>query len=204
MKNIFSGSRRTRLFVAAAVLTLSSSFTFAQSSSWKIDPMHSEADFTVRHMGISNVRGHFSNLGGTVTFNDSDITKSAVNATVDITTVDTGNSMRDNHLKSPDFFDAAKFPQMTFVSKQIVKKSGKLSLQGDLTMHGVTKPVELSLDGPSKDLTDQQGHVHRGFSAEGVINRQDFGMKFSGTTPGGDAMVSDEIKISLDIELIKQ
>lgn len=204
MKNILSASRRSRLVFATAVLALSSSFTFAQTSSWKIDPMHSEADFTVRHMGISNVRGRFSNLGGTVTFNDADITKSSVNATVDITTVDTGNSMRDNHLKSPDFFDAAKFPQMTFASKQIVKKDGKLVLLGDLTLHGVTKPVELSLEGPSKDLTDQQGHVHRGFSAEGVINRQDFGMKFSGKTPGGDAMVSDEVKISLDVEIIKQ
>jgi polyisoprenoid-binding protein YceI len=188
----------------AATLILAASTVFAQTSSWKIDPAHSAAAFTVRHMGISNVHGRFSNLAGTVTLNDGDISKSTVNATVDVSTVDTGNSARDGHLKSPDFFDVAHYPQMSFASKQIVKKNEKLSVIGDLTLHGVTRQVELALDGPSKDAADGQGHIHRGFSAEGTINRQDFGMKFAGTTPGGDAMVGDEIKIELDVELVKQ
>lgn len=192
------------LWIAAAALLLTASAAVAQVSNWKIDPAHSEAAFSVRHMGISNVHGRFSNLSGTVVLNEADISKSSVNATVDVSTVDTGVAQRDGHLKSPDFFDVAKYPQMTFISKQIVNNNGKLSLVGDLTLHGVTRQVELALDGPSKAITDGQGHVHRGFSAEGVINRQDFGMKFGGKTPGGDAMVGDEVKISLDVELVKQ
>jgi polyisoprenoid-binding protein YceI len=197
-------ANRRALWVAASALLLTASTAFAQISNWKIDPAHSEAAFSVRHMGISNVHGRFTNLAGTVVLNDGDISKSSVNATVDVATVDTGVAQRDGHLKSPDFFDVAKYPQMTFVSKQIVNNAGKLSLIGDLTLHGATRQVALTLDGPGKAVTDPQGHVHRGFSAEGIINRQDFGMKFSGKTPGGDAMVGDEIKISLDVELVKQ
>lgn len=196
-------SKRTWIAAAAALL-LTASTALAQTSNWKIDPAHSEAAFSVRHMGISNVHGRFSNLAGTVTLDEKDISKSSVNASIDVTTVDTGVAQRDGHLKSPDFFDVAKYPQMTFVSKKVVNKGGKLSLLGDMTLHGVSRQVELTVDGVGKAVADPQGHVHRGFSAEGVINRQDFGMKFGGKTPGGDAMVGDEIKINLDIELVKQ
>lgn len=203
MKNL-AAIKKNLMAAAVVAFALTISTASAQTTNWKIDSAHSEAGFTVRHMGISNVRGHFSNLNGSVVLNEKDVTKSSVNATIDITTVDTGNSARDNHLKSPDFFDAAQFPKMTFVSKQIVKKGSGLSLVGDLTLHGVTRQVELALEDTGKVVTDQKGGAHRGFSAAGSINRQDFGMKFGGKTPGGDAMVSDDVKITLEIELIKQ
>lgn len=190
--------------IAGAVLLLAGTSAFAQTSTWKIDPAHSEAAFSVRHMGISNVHGHFSNLSGTINLDEANIGKSSVNANIDVSTVDTGVAGRDQHLKSPDFFDVAKFPQMSFTSKQIVNNGGKLSLIGDLTMHGVTRQVTFALETPGKAMTDGQGHVHRGFSAETTINRQDFGMKFGGKTPGGDAMVGDDVKITLEIESIKQ
>ncbi len=190
--------------IFTAILALTAAAASAQVSKWQIDPAHSEADFTIKHMGISNVHGRFGNINGTLSLDEKDITKSTVNATVDITTVDTGVAQRDQHLKSPDFFDVAKFPQMTFVSKSLSNSGGQLQLTGDLTMHGVTKSVTLALEGPSKEQLDPYGKTRRAFSATTTIHRQDYGLVWNGNLKSGDTVVGDDVKVELDIELIKQ
>lgn len=175
----------------------------AQTTTWKIDPAHSEADFTVKHMGISNVHGHFGNVNG-MTLDNNDITKSSVTATVDTTTVYTGVAQRDTHLKSPDFFEVAKYPTMTFVSKQFKKVNGNLQVIGDLTIHGVTRSVTLSVEGPSKPQLDPYGMTRIGTSMTTTIHRQDFGLVWQGTLKSGDVVVGDDIKVELDVEFIKQ
>jgi len=189
---------KLKALAVALTLTAGVSFAGAQTSNWKLDSAHSSADFTIRHMGISNVHGHFGNINGTVVLDEKDITKSKVNATVDTTTVDTGNAQRDGHLKSPDFFDVAKYPTMTFVSKEITSKDGKLEMTGDLTMHGVTKTVTLDLDGPSAEMKDPKGTVHRGMSGTTSIHRADFGINY------GSGMLGDDVKVTLDVEMLKQ
>jgi len=189
---------KMKTLAVALMFATGVSLAGAQTSTWKLDSAHSSADFTIRHMGLSNVHGHFGNVSGVVTLDDKDITKSSVQAKVDTTTVDTGVAQRDAHLKSPDFFDVAKYPDMTFVSKQITNKDGKLQMIGDLTMHGVTKPVTLDLDGPSKEMVDPKGTAHRGMSATTNIHRADFGLNF------GNGMLGDDVKVTLDVEMIKQ
>jgi polyisoprenoid-binding protein YceI len=190
--------------IFAALVVASATLTQAQTSTWKIDPAHSSADFTVKHMGITNVHGHFGGVTGTVTLDQKDVTKSSVTATIDTTTVDTGNTQRDGHLKSPDFFDVAKFPTMTFVSKKLTDEGGQKKLTGDLTLHGVTKTVTLDLDGPSKEETGMKGEIRRAFSATTAIHRQDFGLTWGGTLKSGDAMVGDDVKVELNVEVIQQ
>lgn len=190
--------------VFTALVAFAAAAASAEATKWQIDPAHSEADFTIKHMGISNVHGRFGNVNGTLSLDDKDITKSDVNATVDITTVDTGVAQRDTHLKSADFFDASKYPTMTFVSKSLSNNNGQLQLNGDLTIHGVTKPVTLALDGPSKEQLDPYGKIRRGFSATTTIHRQDYGLTWNGNLKSGDAVLADDVKVELDIELIKQ
>lgn len=190
-----------RRFSALAVVGLSMvcAGAFAQTSTWTIDPAHSSAQFTIRHLGVSNVHGNINGVKGTVTFDEKDITKSSVNATLDTATLSTSNDARDKHLKSPDFFDAEKNPTITFKSTAITKAGGKLQLVGDLTLNGVTKPVTLDLDGPAPPLT-QRGKTISGFSASGTLKRADFGFgpKFS------PPMLGDDVKISIDVEIDKQ
>jgi polyisoprenoid-binding protein YceI len=195
-----------RKFAALSLVFVAGSLIAqAQTSTWKIDPLHSAADFSIRHMGLSNVHGHFGNVNGTVMIDDKDFTKSSVNATVDVTTVDTGVPQRDGHLKSPDFFDVAKFPTMTFVSKKITGSGDEYHVIGDLTMHGVTKTVDLTMDKPGKEEPGMDGKsIHRGFSATTTIHRQDFGLTWQGTLKSGDAVLGDDVKVSLDVEIIKQ
>jgi polyisoprenoid-binding protein YceI len=181
-------------------LLVAVSFTtavWAQGPEWKIDPNHTNAAFTVRHMGISNVHGHFTKVSGSATIDDSDITKSSVNATIDATSLDTGVQMRDNDLRSPNYFDAQQFPTITFKSKS-VSKSGdnKLKVVGDLTIHGVTKEVTLDVDGPSAPISGGPA-MHRGLSATTSVNRKDFGV--GSKAPA--AMIGEDIKIDLDVEL---
>ena len=190
-----------KLLVTALALA---SCAFAETSTWNIDPAHSAAQFTVRHMAISNVNGSFTKVSGTVQFDEADITKSSVDATIDAASIDTRVEGRDADLKSDHFFDVAKYPTLTFKSKKIVKNGDKVSLIGDLTIHGVTKEVSLDVDGPTPAVTDPWGNTRRGFSATTKINRQDFGVKWQGTLKGGELVVADEVKISLDIELTKK
>ena len=191
----------TKLLIAALVLV---TFAFAETSTWDIDTAHSAAQFTVRHMAISNVNGSFTKVTGSVRFDDADITKSTVDATIDAASIDTRVEARDADLKSDKFFDVAKFPTLTFKSKKIVKNGDKVTLIGDLTMHGVTKEVTLDVDGPTAAVSDPWGNTRRGFSATTKVNRQDYGVKWQGTLKGGELVVADEVKISLDIELVKK
>ncbi len=186
------------LVSAALFVAMSAS---AEVASYKIDKAHSEADFTIRHMAISNVHGRFGNIEGTVNFDPSDITKSSVEATIDVSTVDTGVAQRDTHLKSGDFFDVAKYPTMTFKSKSVKADGAGFDLTGDLTMHGVTKTVVLKVDAPSKEQTGMDGKSKaRGFEATTTINRKDFGLNWNGTLKSGDAALGDDVKIDISIE----
>jgi len=194
---------KSKLFLALAFagITLAGTSLFGQTSTWTIDPVHSGVNFQVRHMAVSTVRGSLDGVKGTVVLNDKDITKSSVNATVDTAVVNTGTERRDTHLKSPDFFDVAKFPQILFKSTAITGSAGKLKLTGDLTLAGVTKSVTLDLDGPSAPQTDAKGVTRSGFSASGILSRKDFG--FGQKTPA-NAAISDDVKFTIDVEIDKQ
>lgn len=177
----------------------------AQAVTYKIDSTHSEADFSIRHMAISNVHGRFGDVKGNITYNPADVTGSKVEATVDITTVDTGVAQRDTHLKSADFFDVAKYPVMTFKSRSVKKDGEGFDVEGDLTLHGVTKPVTLKVEQPSKEQTGMDGKTQaRGFEASTTINRKDFGLNWNGTLKSGDAALGDDVKVTLSIEAGRQ
>ncbi len=188
-------------WTAAVVLAMGTGVMSAQATQWKIDPMHSEADFAIKHMAISTVHGTFRGISGTVTFDPADVAKSGVEASIDVTSLDTGVSARDTHLKSPDFFDVAKFPTMTFKSTNVRKAGDHYDVTGDLTLHGVTKPVVLKLEDPGKPQVGMDGKsVHRGFTATTTINRNDFGLSWNGTLKSGDSMLGNDVRIELDIE----
>lgn len=172
---------------------------------WKIDPSHSSAQFSVRHMMISNVRGEFSGVSGTVQLDPKHPDESKVDATIDVSTVNTREAKRDEHLKGADFFDVAKYPTMTFKSKKVTAAgSGHLKMAGDLTLHGVTKEVTLDVEGPSAEIKDGHGGTRVGASATATINRKDFGISYGGKMPdGGGLMIGEEIPITIDIEMLK-
>ena len=194
---------RTLSFVLwFALLTISAAFS--QNATWNIDPQHSTAQFTVRHLAISNVSGNFTKVSGTVELNDKDITQSRVNAVIDVSSVDTRVADRDKDLRSANFFDVEKYPTIEFKSKKIVNNGGKLQLVGDLTMHGTTREVTLDVDGPTPELNDPWGNVRRGFSASTTVNRKDFGLTYNHALKTGEAVVGDNVKIQIDVELVKK
>jgi polyisoprenoid-binding protein YceI len=192
-----------RTLLAGALALGTVTLAHAQSSTWKIDPAHSAAEFTVRHMGLSNVHGRFGGVTGQITLDPTDLSKSSVKATIDTTTVDTGVAPRDTDLKSPNFFEVAKYPTMTFVSKSVTKNGDGYTVAGDLTMHGVTKQVILAMDSPSKELAMGK-QTRRGFDATTSIHRQDFGLNWGGALKSGDAMIGDDVKVTLEVEAIKE
>lgn len=173
------------------------------SPTWNIDPNHSTAQFTVRHMGVSNVTGTFNKVSGTGQFDDKDLTKSSINAVIEVASVDTRVEMRDKDLRSPNFFDVEKFPTMEFKSKRIEKQGDDYKMIGDLTMHGVTKEVTLNVEQPSAILTTERG-LRRGFSANTVINRKDWGLTWNNLLQSGEAVVSDKVKIQIDVEFVQK
>jgi polyisoprenoid-binding protein YceI len=192
---------RTLAFLLALFLAVSAA---AQTSTWTIDPKHSTAQFTVRHLAISNVSGNFTNVTGTIDLNEKDIAQSQVSAVIDVSSVDTRVSDRDKDLRSPNFFDVEKYPTIEFKSKRIVNSGGKLQVIGDLTMHGTTREVTLDVDGPTPELNDPWGNVRRGFSASTTLNRKDFGLTYNHALKTGEAVVGDNVKIQIDLELIKK
>jgi polyisoprenoid-binding protein YceI len=192
-----------RTLLAGALALGTVTLAHAQSSTWKIDPAHSAAEFTVRHMGLSNVHGRFGGVTGQITLDPTDLSKSSVKATIDTTTVDTGVAPRDTDLKSPNFFEVAKYPTMTFVSKSVTKNGDGYTVAGDLTMHGVTKQVILAMDSPSKELAMGK-QTRRGFDATTSIHRQDFGLNWGGALKSGDAMIGDDVKVTLEVEAVKE
>jgi len=168
----------------------------ARTQTWQIDPMHSAAQFSVRHLGISTVRGQFEKLSGSVTYDPAAPDKTSISATIDANSVNTRVEMRDKDLRSPNFLDVAKFPTITFKSSRIDHSgSGNLKVIGDLTIHGVTKEVALDVDGPTPAIKDPMGNARMGASASTKINRHDFGVN------GAPAMAGDEVMITLDIEM---
>jgi polyisoprenoid-binding protein YceI len=188
-------------WAAAAVLVMGVGAMSAQTTQWKVDPAHSEADFAIKHMAISTVHGSFHGISGVIAFDPADVAKSSVEATIPIATVDTGVAPRDTDLKSPRFFDATQFPTMTFKSTSVRKAGDHYDVAGNLTMHGVTKQVVLNLQDLGKAQPGMDGKsVHRGFTATTTINRQDFGLAFNGMLKSGDAVLSDEVRIEIDID----
>jgi polyisoprenoid-binding protein YceI len=187
-------SRTLSALAIAFLLTLSA----AAEDTWQLDPPHSSAQFSVRHLGVSTVRGAFTKVSGTVKYDPANPGKSSIQATIDATSVDTRVDMRDNDLRSPNFLDVQKYPAITFVSKKVEGAGeGKLKVTGDLTIHGVTKEVVLDADVPSAPMRDPWGNLRMGTSATAKINRQDFGVS------GRPGIVGDEITLTLDVEMIK-
>ena len=172
------------------------------TTSWSIDASHSTTGFAVRHLVISTVRGEFTKTTGAVTIDDKDVTKSTVEATIDASTISTREAKRDDHLKSPDFLDTAKYPTITFKSTKVAKAGkDKLKVTGDLTLHGVTKPVVLDVS-TSPEVKGMFGETRRGFSATTKISRKAFGVAFDKMVEAGP-VVGDEVTVSLDLEAVK-
>ncbi|QSQ13407.1 YceI family protein [Myxococcus landrumensis] len=194
---------KTTLKSAIALLVALPSMALA--STWTVDPAHSGAEFSVKHMMVSNVKGSFNIKEGTVNLDDKDVTKSTVEATLDAASVNTANAKRDEHLRAPDFFDVAKYPTITFKSKKVEKAGeGKLKVSGDLTMHGVTKPVVLDVTGPSKESKDPWGNTRTGVEATTKLNRKDFGLTYNTALETGGVAVGEEVSVTLNLSLTKK
>jgi polyisoprenoid-binding protein YceI len=199
------GLNLSRTAVAAGLAAVLSLPASAATSNWQIDPAHSSAQFAVRHMAISTVRGAFSNVTGSVVLDDKDIGKSIVDVTIDVASVDTRQPDRDNDLRSDKFFDVAHFPSITFKSKKVEQSApGKLKITGDLTIRGTTKEVVLDVDGPTPPMKDPWGNQRVAANATTKINRQDYGVKWNATLDNGGVVVGDDVSIVIDVELIKQ
>ena len=195
-------SELRRFAALAIVATAIPAAAAAQTQSWTIDPGHSAATFSVRHMVITNVKGEFDGPVGTASFDPKDLSTLRIEATIDARTVNTRNADRDKDLRSDLFFDVAKHPRITFKSRSVtVEGPGKLKVLGDLTIRGVTKPVTLAVDGPTPEIKDIWGNRRIGATAMTTIDRRDFGLVYNRVLEGGGAVVGDQVSISLDIEL---
>ncbi len=176
-----------------------------QAATYEIDSSHSSAGFKVRHLMISNVRGQFTKVSGMAEFDAKNPAASKVEATVDVGTIDTRVEARDKHLKSPDFFDVAKFPSITFKSRKFAAAgAGKYKVTGDLTMHGVTKEVIVDLVDVSPEIKGQRGEMRIGGQGSTKINRKDYGLTYGALMEGGGAVIGEEVEITLDLELVKK
>jgi len=176
----------------------------AALTTWKLDPAHSHAEFKVKHMMISNVKGSFNGLSGTLTENAADTTLSSVDASIDVSTVTTGDAQRDAHLKSADFFDIEKFPTMTFKSTQVKPNGdGGYNVTGDLTLHGQIRQQTFVVDGPTPPAKDPWGNTRIGLSATAKISRKDYGLNWNAALETGGILVGDDVNITLEIQFIK-
>jgi len=176
----------------------------ASVTTWKLDPAHSAAEFKVKHMMISNVKGRFTGLNGTLLEDPADPARSSVVASIDVSSISTHDEQRDAHLKSADFFDAEKYPTMTFKSTRVERKSdGEHRVTGDLTLHGVTKPVTFEVEGASAPAKDPWGNTRIGLSATGKINRKDFGLNWNSALETGGILVGEDVHITLDVQFIQ-
>jgi polyisoprenoid-binding protein YceI len=175
-----------------------------KTSAWNLDPVHSVAEFKVRHMMISNVKGQFTGLSGILFRDESDVTKSRVEAAIDAASINTRDAQRDAHLKSADFFDVERFPALSFRSTAVKRAGGDaLAVTGDLTIHGITREVVFQVEGPTEPNRDPWGNLRVGISASTKINRKDFGLTWNAALETGGILVGDEITITLDIEFVK-
>lgn len=174
--------------------------TVAQTSTWVPDKAHSEVDFSILHMSLSKVHGRIGVASGQITWNEADITKSSVNITIDVTSVDTGVAPRDGDLKSPNLFDCGQFPTATFVSTSVAKTANGLTVNGNLTLHGVTKPVVLQVEGPTGPVPGMDHKPHAGFSATTTISRSAFGIGTKYPT----AVIGDDVQLNIELDVAKQ
>lgn len=195
-----------KLITTAAASLLMMSAALAQTT-WKVDASHSKLGFSVTHMMVSETEGKFKVFDGTAASKtEMDFTGATIDFTADAASINTEDEKRDGHLKSPDFFDVAKYPQITFKSTSM-KPNGKgktsYNLEGDLTMHGVTKHVSLLAIGASKTVKDPYGNIKNGFKVTGTLNRKDFGLSWNAALEAGGVAVSEEVKLDMNIELNK-
>ncbi|MEQ8279770.1 MAG: YceI family protein [Deltaproteobacteria bacterium] len=195
---------RTAAFTGTLLIGLVGSAP-AFADTWALDTSHSHVGFSVAHLVVTKAKGQFNKFSGTVQIDDKDITKSTVNVEIDAASIDTNDEKRDGHLKSPDFFNVAKHPKLTFVSTKVKKAGkGKLTVLGNLTIAGTTKPVTLTVEGPSKAVKDPWGNTRRALSATTKINREDFGMTWNKALEAGGMVVGKEVTIQIEAELIKK
>ena len=178
--------------------------TDSNCTTWKIDPVHSAAEFKVKHMMIASVKGKFSNISGMLTLDEGDIARSSVEASIPVDTVHTADAHRDGHLKSADFFDTEKFPVMTFQSTRVTRTApGEFTVIGDLSIHGVNRSVIFSVEGSTQPAKDPWGNFRIGASATTKINRKDFGLVWNAALETGGMLVGEDVTITLDVEFIK-
>jgi polyisoprenoid-binding protein YceI len=170
---------------------------------YEIDPAHSSVQFSVRHMMLSNVRGEFTKVLGTIKFDSENPANSTVEATIDATSINTRDAQRDVHLKSADFLDVENFPTLTFRSTQVVQQSGGGKVTGDLTIHGVTHEVTLDVEGPTQEIKDPYGKQRFGLSATTKLSRKNFGLMWNAALETGGVLVGDEVKITIDVEAVR-
>jgi polyisoprenoid-binding protein YceI len=198
-------TRRTRVFAFTIALALASAPLFAQATTtWQVDTAHTSAQFAVTHLMVSTVRGQFNKTTGTAVWDGKDFSSASVDVVIDAASIDTREPRRDDHLKSADFFDVAKYPTVTFKSTKIEAAGpGKLKMTGDLTMHGVTKQVVFDVSGPSAPLKEQNG-TRVGASATTKISRKDFGLTWNRALEAGGVTVSDEVAITIDVEFVNR
>jgi len=188
------------------ILTLFFTFpVLSQAVTWQIDPDHSSFQFKVRHLTVSNVKGDFTKVKGAVTIDDKDISNLNVELTIDAASVNTGHAKRDEHLRGSDFFDVAKYPTITFVSKKVIKDGpDRLKVTGDLTLHGVTREATVNVEGPTQEVKDPGGNFRRGATGTARINRKDFGLTWNRALETGGVVVGEDVDIFVEIELIKK
>jgi len=189
---------------STALETVALKGSASAQSTYQIDSAHSAAQFSVRHLMISNVRGEFSKVTGTVVFDPHNLDASKIDATIDATTINTREPNRDAHLKSPDFFDTENFPTLSFKSTQVRKSGDNLQVKGDLTMHGVTREVVLDVDGPTPEVKDPWGNIRIGATATTKINRKEWGLGWNQVLEAGGFAVGEQVTITLDIEATKK
>jgi len=187
------------------VLTLFFTFpALSLAATWQIDPDHSSFQFKVRHLMVSNVKGDFTKAKGVVTIDDKDISNLKVELTIDAASVNTGHAKRDEHLRAADFFDVAKYPTITFISKKVAKEGpDRLKVTGDLNMHGVTQEVTVNVEGPTQEVKDPWGNFRRGATGTAKINRKDFGLTWNRALEAGGVVVGEDVDIYIEIELIR-
>jgi polyisoprenoid-binding protein YceI len=192
------------MILAAAVLCLVAP-GLLHAAPWEFDPAHTGVHFKVRHLMISSVRGEFEKVSGKILYDEADVTKSTADITIDTGSINTRVAKRDEHLRSPDFLDVAKYPKIAFKSKRIEKGAdGTLKMTGDLTIRGVTKEVVLAVEGPTPAIKDPGGDLRVGGQATTKINRKDFGLAWNKVLEAGGVVVGDEVEITIDVEIVRK
>jgi polyisoprenoid-binding protein YceI len=195
---------RRRILLVAAVLCLVAP-GLLHAAPWEFDPAHTGVQFKVRHLMVSSVRGDFEKISGKIVYDEADVTKSTADITIDTASINTRVAKRDEHLRSPDFLDAAKYPAITFKSKRVEKGgNGTLKMTGDLTIRGVTKEVVLTVEGPTPAIKDMQGNARVGGQATTKIQRKDFGLVWNKALETGGVVVGDEVDITIDVEIYRK